>query len=67
VRGLPIPEAVDLLEATLPERVRIRAEAFAARYPRGVLIQGGRQRDRDRVWTRLDSMGLGKDAEDPAA
>jgi hypothetical protein len=67
VRGLPIPEAVDLLEATLPERVRIRVEAFAVRSPRGELIQDGRQRDRDRVWAKLDEMGLGKDAEDSAA
>jgi hypothetical protein len=65
VRGLPVEEAIDLLENTLSERVRIRAERFMARYPRGALVRGGRPRARERVWAKLDEMGLGKDK--PAA
>lgn len=35
VRSLPVPEAVERLEAGLPERVRVRAEAFEKRHPPG--------------------------------
>jgi hypothetical protein len=54
VAHLPRAEAIDKLEAELPERDRVRIAAFAARYPR----RGGRQnRAAGRVWARLDAMG----------
>ena len=64
VRHLPVQEAIDQLEAELPERARARIEAFAARYPR----EGGRQSvGANRLWAKLDEMGLGKDVEYSAA
>jgi hypothetical protein len=64
VRHLPVQEAIDQLDAELPDRARARIDAFAARYPR----EGGRQSvGANRLWAKLDAMGLGKNGEDSAA
>jgi hypothetical protein len=52
IKHLPVEEAMDQLEAVLPARLRLRIEAFAARYPRD-----GRQNVRaNRLWRKLDAM-----------
>lgn len=66
VRSLPVPEAVERLEAGLPERVRVRVEAFDKRHPAGPHRQclNGRCAP---ARVLLDAMREKIGAEDPAA